>query len=246
MSVASSTWGLSQRFRVKPASSAKVEKVKGVLFYYLLALILVVFLCSLFYIWSRIQIVNLGYSINREITLKEQLQDENKRLSLEVASLKSPIRLENLAKNDLKMDLPQKSQILSVQSNSKEMVQTEVVAAKKEKVKIETNQKVTAKTEKKVALSQLKTGAKKTLTSTQAKEVKKVTAKASKEVALKKEVKPLKLAKAKSVQKVSKPIEKATATHNSVKSSSAAKKTAVILDKKTQKIASIAGLSPHR
>lgn len=102
----------SPRFRSTQAVT-KTERVKGVFVTYLILLILLAFSCCLFYIWSRIQIVNVGYEINRELSAKEKLVEENKRLSMEVATLKSPVRLEALAKNEYHMDLPQKSQILS-------------------------------------------------------------------------------------------------------------------------------------
>ncbi|MFO1518096.1 MAG: cell division protein FtsL [bacterium] len=102
----------SARFRHTHAVT-KVDRVKGVFVSYLIALILLAFVCSLFYIWSRIQIVNVGYEINRELSAKEKLIEESKRLSLEIATLKSPVRLEALAKNEYQMDLPRKSQVLS-------------------------------------------------------------------------------------------------------------------------------------
>jgi cell division protein FtsL len=102
---------VSPRFR-RQQTMTKADRRKGNLFFYLMGLVLLAFLCSLFYIWSRIQIVNVGYEINREISIKERLVEENKRLTLEMATLKSPVRLENLAKNEYRMDLPQKSQIV--------------------------------------------------------------------------------------------------------------------------------------
>src|SRR5262245_11174270 len=102
---------VSPRFRRQQAMT-KSDHRTGTLFYYLMGLVLLAFLCSLFYIWSRIQIVNVGYEINREVSLKEKLLEENKRLTLEMATLKSPVRLESLAKKEFRMDLPQKSQIL--------------------------------------------------------------------------------------------------------------------------------------
>src|SRR4029453_10555758 len=90
----------------------KTERRKSKLLIYLIWLALLAFFCSLFYVWSRIQMVNVGYEINREIHLKERLLEENKRLTLETATLKSPVRLEALAKREYGMDLPMKSQIV--------------------------------------------------------------------------------------------------------------------------------------
>jgi|GEM_PF-256650 len=90
----------------------KTERRKSKLLVHVIALIFLAFFCSLFYIWSRIQMVNVGYEINRELHLKERLLEENKRLTLETATLKSPVRLEALAKREYGMDLPLKSQIV--------------------------------------------------------------------------------------------------------------------------------------
>ncbi len=129
MQVANSVWvNTSGMKRQHPFT--KVDRMKGAVFKYIFTLIVLAFFCSLFYIWSRIQVVNIGYEINRGLALKEKLIEENKRLSLEVATLKSPVRLESLAKNQFQMDLPQKSQIL----NHYEARPAEVIVARPEKM----------------------------------------------------------------------------------------------------------------
>jgi len=85
-------------------------------FGYIVFFVFLAFLCSLFYIWSRIQIVNVGYEINRENLLREELVEQNKKLTLQVATLKSPVRLESLAKNNYQMDLPGKEQVFTLSS----------------------------------------------------------------------------------------------------------------------------------
>ncbi len=92
---------------------ASVDQVRSETVVYFLGLIFLVLLCSLFYIWSRIQIVNVGYQINKEVLLKDQLVEENKRLILEGAILKSPVRLEKMAKSDYLMQLPDQAQVLN-------------------------------------------------------------------------------------------------------------------------------------
>ncbi len=92
---------------------ASVDQVRSETVVYFLGLIFLVLLCSLFYIWSRIQIVNVGYLINKEVLLKDQLGEENKRLILEGAILKSPVRLEKMAKGEYQMQLPDQAQVLN-------------------------------------------------------------------------------------------------------------------------------------
>jgi len=73
---------------------------------------------AIFYIALRIRVVNLGYTINQEIHSKEATIEENKRLSLEIARLKSPTRLESEAKEKLGLLLPQPHQIIYAASLS--------------------------------------------------------------------------------------------------------------------------------
>lgn len=66
---------------------------------------------SLFYIWSRVQIVQYGYEINALEVKNRGLVDENKKLKVEVATLKAPDRIEKIAKEKLGMGLPAPEQI---------------------------------------------------------------------------------------------------------------------------------------
>lgn len=71
-------------------------------------------LMALFYVWSRVQVVQLGYELT---TLKRQTEDLNKQasnLELDIAKLKSPERLEDVAKNELNMHAPLAEQIVIV------------------------------------------------------------------------------------------------------------------------------------
>lgn len=57
----------------------------------------------LFYIWSRVQIVQTGYELNVLRSKQHLLEEENRRLKLEVATLKSPTRLSAIAIGKLGM-----------------------------------------------------------------------------------------------------------------------------------------------
>lgn len=113
---------------------------------YFLGLVILVLICSLFYIWSRVQIVNIGYGISREVLLKEQLLEENRKLIYETALLRSPIRLEKLAKNDFRMKLPEKTQILnSIHLKSLELNPS--IAKEEKKPKLIVSKKQLSKTD---------------------------------------------------------------------------------------------------
>src|SRR3990167_5439304 len=81
-----------------------------------LGFVAVVFLFSvtlaLLRTWFNIQLVNLGYSINRQIELKEELVQKNKILTFEVQKLKNLTHIEGIAKNEFKMNMPAKGQII--------------------------------------------------------------------------------------------------------------------------------------
>jgi len=79
-----------------------------------LATTLVVIGCSLFYVWSHQQIISLGYETSEAAREEQALLQENKRLRLELASLKAPGRIERMAQHELGLVPPQKEQLIIV------------------------------------------------------------------------------------------------------------------------------------
>jgi cell division protein FtsL len=67
---------------------------------------------SLFHIWTRHLATELGYTITAEQSLREELLSENKALRLEISTLKSSRRLEEIAKNRLGMSPPKPEQVV--------------------------------------------------------------------------------------------------------------------------------------
>jgi cell division protein FtsL len=84
------------------------------LFPYLLAVMVLLTIVSIFHVWSRVRVIDLNLQL-AEVTrqMKEQQQEHN-RLKLEVASLKTPARIEALAKGVLGMALPTDQQMVIV------------------------------------------------------------------------------------------------------------------------------------
>ncbi len=70
--------------------------------------------CSLFYVWSHHQGISLGYETSQASLQEQKLLQENKRLRLELAALKSPSRIERLAVKELGLVQPQKEQLIIV------------------------------------------------------------------------------------------------------------------------------------
>jgi len=69
----------------------------------------------LFYVWQHIQVVRLGYEIERLKGERTALIQRERELSLEVAQLKSLKRVEEIAKGDLGLTSPTPGQVVFVQ-----------------------------------------------------------------------------------------------------------------------------------
>ena len=86
---------------------------KGKKTVFLLSLLITVLVCSLiFFVWARLQITYLGYQISQANSEHTKLFKLNKQMKLEVASLKSLSRIENIAKNQLGLVNPDSSQMV--------------------------------------------------------------------------------------------------------------------------------------
>jgi cell division protein FtsL len=89
-------------------------EVKSDLFIYMIGIIVVVTVVSVFHVWSRVRVMDLSLKVGEmRRELKEQEQEQG-RLKLEVASLKMPARIESLAKGELGMSLPTEQQVVQV------------------------------------------------------------------------------------------------------------------------------------
>lgn len=80
----------------------------------LFAYIAVMLAVAIFFVWSRIQVVNLAYDISSLEGRLRGAQQETQRLRLEAASLRSPMRIEQVARNELRLRLPAPEQVVTV------------------------------------------------------------------------------------------------------------------------------------
>jgi len=76
-----------------------------------IALVLVL---SLFFVWTRIQVINLEYQISSQQERLREMHQENKNLRLEAASLRNPGRIEKVAVNELGLRFPSPQQVITV------------------------------------------------------------------------------------------------------------------------------------
>jgi cell division protein FtsL len=84
------------------------------MFKYLMICMIVFTIVSVFHVWSRFKLVDLNLQISEISRQLSEAGQEQKRLKLEAASLKSPSRIEAIAKNELGMALPTEQQIIHV------------------------------------------------------------------------------------------------------------------------------------
>jgi cell division protein FtsL len=68
--------------------------------------------CALFYVWTHLQVVNWGYRISGAADRHAALEQTNRELRIEVASLRSPGRIEGIARKKLGLDFPSPGQVV--------------------------------------------------------------------------------------------------------------------------------------
>ena len=73
---------------------------------------LVLLSAALIYIWSHINFTELKYQIANELSQQNKLLEENRKLKVEIATLKSPQRLESVCKDKLGMQFPEGNQVI--------------------------------------------------------------------------------------------------------------------------------------
>jgi len=76
--------------------------------------IVIILFAALFYLWSRLEVVSVGYEIAEANKARAELMSDNKRLKLALLSLKSPERIENIAANKFGLVYPKGEQVVIV------------------------------------------------------------------------------------------------------------------------------------
>ena len=97
-----------------PARPGTVARESWISFPYLTGVMVLLTLVSVFHVWSRVEVIDLNLKISETSRQFKDQQQENKRLKVEVASLKAPARIEALAKGELGMALPTDQQVVLV------------------------------------------------------------------------------------------------------------------------------------
>jgi len=69
---------------------------------------------ALIYVGLHIHMTELEYNIAAELNTKEQQLEDQKKLKLEFAMLKSPQRIESIARGKLQMSYPDNDQVVAL------------------------------------------------------------------------------------------------------------------------------------
>ncbi len=78
---------------------------------------IVLMFVALIYVGSHIHMTELEYNIASELSLNQQKIEEQKKLRLELAMLKSPKRIERIAMDRLQMSYPERDQIIVLKNS---------------------------------------------------------------------------------------------------------------------------------
>ncbi|HPD56851.1 MAG TPA: cell division protein FtsL [Smithellaceae bacterium] len=94
------------RFREAKRTSFGVKHSTFIVTAVILMLVFVV------YVGSHIRMTELEYKVAAQLSDREKKLEEQKRLRLELATLRSPQRIESVARNKLQMSYPESGQII--------------------------------------------------------------------------------------------------------------------------------------
>ena len=103
-------WGLGLLKRLQVGGSGAQKRYQ--LFFLTLLLGSSLVGLALLHVWLRLQVVRLGYVLSTTSKLQSQLEQENRELKLELATLISRPRLEAMARTRLGLVEPDKGQVV--------------------------------------------------------------------------------------------------------------------------------------
>jgi cell division protein FtsL len=99
-----------QRQRVSKRKSIKIANpaflIPGLLFLLIVSI--------LFYVWTRVKVVQYGYEISSALRAKEAAIIAHNERTIEIATLRSAQRVEKRARDELGMHPPRKDQLVII------------------------------------------------------------------------------------------------------------------------------------
>ena len=95
----------ARRERAEPGRGKRRHFVFALLVFGLIGAVLV-------HVWLRLQVVRMGYVLSTTSKLQARLEQENRELKVELATMTSPDRLEAMARQRLGLVQPEKGQVV--------------------------------------------------------------------------------------------------------------------------------------
>jgi cell division protein FtsL len=102
------TQTLAQGRPLKEADAASF----GVKYPTFIVVALVIMFVAVIYVGSHIRMTRMEYDVAAALNVREHLMEEQKKLKLELAMLKSPQRIEDIARTKLQMTYPTAEQVI--------------------------------------------------------------------------------------------------------------------------------------
>jgi cell division protein FtsL len=100
-----------------PQVREEMKSSSGVKYPTFIVVAIVLMFVALIYVGSHIHMTELEYKVTAELSTHEQMLEEQKKLKLEYAMLKSPQRIEGIATNRLQMSYPGRDQVIVLKNS---------------------------------------------------------------------------------------------------------------------------------
>jgi cell division protein FtsL len=98
----------------RPFGNAELTTNRIDVFRFLMICMILLTIVSVFHVWSRFKLIDLNLQISEASRQLKEAEQEQKRLKLESVSLRTPARIEIIAKSELGMALPTEQQVILV------------------------------------------------------------------------------------------------------------------------------------
>ncbi len=98
----------------RPFGTAELAPGRLDVFRFLMICMMLLTIVSVFHVWSRFKLIDLNLQISESSRQLKEAEQEQKRLKLEAVSLRTPARVEIIAKSELGMALPTEQQVILV------------------------------------------------------------------------------------------------------------------------------------
>ena len=98
----------------RPFGGAELAPHRLDMFKFLMVCMILFTVVSVFHVWSRFKLIDLNLQISDSSRLLKEAEQEQNRFKLEIASLRTPARIEAIAKGELGMALPNEQQVIVV------------------------------------------------------------------------------------------------------------------------------------